>query len=63
MPLAEIVLIIVGLLAVAIFSAGLFRNVPIPYTFLLVIIGMVLGESSRLSPALAPLEEFRLSPA
>ncbi len=43
MPLAEIVLIIVGLLAVAIFSAGLFRNVPIPYTVLLVIIGMVLG--------------------
>jgi CPA1 family monovalent cation:H+ antiporter len=61
MPLSETVLIIAGLLAVAIFSAGLFRNVPIPYTVLLVIIGMVLGESSRLSPALAPLEEFRLS--
>lgn len=62
MPLSETVLIIAGLLAVAIFAAGLFRSVPIPYTVLLVIIGMVLGESSRLTPALAPLEEFRLSP-
>ncbi|MFQ5546641.1 MAG: cation:proton antiporter, partial [Acidiferrobacterales bacterium] len=62
MPLSETVLILAGLLAVAILSAGLFRKVPIPYTVLLVIIGMVLGESSQVSPALAPLEEFRLSP-
>ena len=62
MPLSETVLILVGLLAVAILSAGLFRKVPIPYTVLLVIIGMVLGESSQVSPALAPLEQFQLSP-
>ncbi|TDJ63659.1 MAG: hypothetical protein E2O37_08190 [Proteobacteria bacterium] len=62
MPLSETVLILAGLLAVAIVSAGLFRKVPIPYTVLLVIIGMVLGASSQVSPALAPLEEFRLSP-
>ena len=62
MPLSETVLILAGLLAVAILSAGLFRKVPIPYTVLLVIIGMVLGESSQVSPALAPLEQFQLSP-
>ncbi|MFQ6023104.1 MAG: cation:proton antiporter, partial [Acidiferrobacterales bacterium] len=62
MPLSETVLILAGLLAVAILAAGLFRNIPIPYTVLLVIIGMVLGESSQVSPVLAPLEEFRLSP-
>ena len=40
----------------------MFRNIPIPYTVLLVIIGMLLGETSQMSPVLAPLGEFRLSP-
>ena len=62
MPLSETVLILAGLLSVAILAAGLFRNVPIPYTVLLVVIGMALGEWSKTSAALAPLAEFRLSP-
>ena len=62
MPLSETVLILAGLLSVAILAAGIFRNVPIPYTVLLVVIGMLLGEGAHIWPALAPLKEFRLSP-
>lgn len=62
MPLSETVLILAGLLSVAIVSAGVFRSVPIPYTVLLVIIGMLLGEGAHVLPALEPLEKFRLSP-
>jgi len=62
MPLSEVVLVLAGLLFLAILCAGVFRSVPIPYTVLLVIVGMLLGESAHVWPALAPLEEFRLSP-
>jgi len=62
MPLSETVLVLAGLLSLAIVSAGVFRNVPIPYTVLLVIIGMLLAEGGHVWPVLAPLEEFRLSP-
>ena len=62
MPLSEIVLIIMGLLTVAMVAAGGCRNLPIPFTVILVIIGMGLGEMSRSWAPFAPLTEFRLSP-
>ncbi|MEJ2238905.1 MAG: cation:proton antiporter [Gemmatimonadales bacterium] len=62
MPLSEIVLVLAGLLTLAIISAGAFRKVPIPYTVLLVIIGMLFAEGEHVWPALEPLREFRLSP-
>ena len=62
MPLSEIVLIIMGLLTVAMLAAGLCRNLPIPYTVFLVIIGMVLGGMARQFPEMEPLLEFQLTP-
>ena len=42
MPLSEAILIIMGLLTVAMLAAGVCHNLPIPYTVILVIIGIVL---------------------
>ncbi|MBW2267257.1 MAG: cation:proton antiporter [Deltaproteobacteria bacterium] len=62
MPLSETVLILSGLLAVAMIAAGVCRNWPVPYTVVLVVIGVGLGELARVFPPLAPLHEFHLSP-
>ncbi len=62
MPISETVLVIMGLLAVAIIAAGLCRNLPIPFTVLLVLIGIVLGSVADVWQPLAPLQTFRLSP-
>ena len=62
MPLSDTVLILMGLLTVAMLAAGLFRNLPVPYTVILVIIGMGLAKLSTTWAPLALLEEFRLSP-
>jgi peptidoglycan/LPS O-acetylase OafA/YrhL len=47
MPLSETVLIVSGLLALAILVAGLCRSWPIPYSVVLVVLGMLLGELAR----------------
>ena len=39
--LPEVVLIIMGLLTIARLAAGMCRNLPIPYTVFLVLIGIV----------------------
>jgi monovalent cation:H+ antiporter, CPA1 family len=62
MPLSEVVLIVMGLLTVAMLAAGLCRNLPIPYTVFLVIIGMVLGGAARQIPEMEVLLEFQLTP-
>ena len=62
MPLSESVLVIIGLLTLAIIAAGLFRNLPIPYTVLLVVLGLGLGELADVWPAISILQEFRLQP-
>jgi CPA1 family monovalent cation:H+ antiporter len=62
MPLSETVLIVSGLLTLAILVAGLCRSWPIPHSVVLVVLGMLLGELSRVWAPLAPLHEFRLSP-
>ena len=61
-PLSEAVLITMGLLTVAIIAAGLCRTLPIPYTVILVILGMGLGELGRSWEPMAILHELRLSP-
>ena len=61
MPLTEILLVTMGLLALAIISAGVFRKLPIPYTVMLVIIGVGLGELSRSWPPLSNLAGFQLN--
>ena len=62
MPLSESVLIIMGLLTVAMLAAGICRNLPIPYTVFLVIIGMVLGGMARQIPEMSHLLAFQLTP-
>ncbi|MDX8409287.1 MAG: cation:proton antiporter [Mariprofundales bacterium] len=62
MPLAETVLVLMGLLAVAMVAASLAKELPIPFTVILVGIGMVLGGLSHVWQPLHLLEQFRLSP-
>lgn len=62
MPLAEIVLTVMGLLTVAMLAAGFCRNFPIPYTVFLLILGMVLGWLARSFHNLQFLLDFRLTP-
>jgi CPA1 family monovalent cation:H+ antiporter len=61
MPLSEIILIIMGLLTVAMLAAGLCRNLPIPYTVFLVILGLIFGLAARRWHELEFLLEFQLT--
>jgi len=62
MPLSETVLVLMGLLAVAMVAASLARELSIPFTVILVGIGMLLGAASHTWAPLHELEHFRLSP-
>ena len=62
MPLSEVILIIMGLLTVAMIAAGMCRNVPIPYTVILVILGIALGNLARSQHEFEILLEFQLTP-
>jgi monovalent cation:H+ antiporter, CPA1 family len=62
LPLSEVLLIVMGLVTVAIIVAGLCRSLPVPFTVVLVVVGMVLAWLADTVPALAPLNEFQLSP-
>jgi CPA1 family monovalent cation:H+ antiporter len=62
MPLSETVLLAAGLLTIAMVAAGLCRNLPIPFTVLLVIIGIALGSAARSWPQFQPLLHFQLNP-
>ncbi len=62
MPLSETVLVLMALLATGIVASGLFRNLPIPYTVILVIIGMALAALSNIWQPLEPLQQFHLTP-
>lgn len=62
MPLSETVLVIMGLLTVAMIAAAICRNIPIPYTVFLVILGIILGSITRQNPEFELLLEFQLTP-
>ncbi len=62
MPLSEIILVIMGLLTIAMIAAGICKNLPIPYTVFLVILGILLGSAARNWPHMAQLQEFQLTP-
>ncbi len=61
LPLSEAILVLMGLLAVAMATTGIVRNFPIPYTVLLVILGIILGTLARSGEAFRPLTAFQLS--
>ena len=62
MPLSEAILIIMGLLTIAMLAAGVCRNLPIPYTVVLVILGIILGSLARNNPSMHVLLDFQLTP-
>lgn len=62
MPLSETILVIACLLGIALLAALVCRRIPLPFTALLVVLGIVLGWADHLWPALEPLQSFRLSP-
>ena len=62
MPVSELVLVVMGLLAVAMLAASFTRNSPIPYTVFLVVVGMLLSFSATQVPALSVLRDFHLTP-
>jgi CPA1 family monovalent cation:H+ antiporter len=62
MPVPETVLTLMGLLGVGVIAAGLFRKLPVPYTVLLVILGVGLNALSGYWPGLEPLQQLRLTP-
>ena len=60
-PLSEVILVVMGLLTVAMIAASICRNIPIPYTVFLVILGIILGAIARSYPELELLLEFQLT--
>ncbi|MBI2969621.1 MAG: sodium:proton antiporter, partial [Gammaproteobacteria bacterium] len=62
MPLSEVVLIVMALLTIAMLAAAICRNISIPYTVFLVILGVALGGLSRSWPQFEPLLQFQLTP-
>lgn len=62
MPVSELVLVVMGLLTVAMLAASLCRNLPIPYTVFLVMVGMSMSMLTTKLPALNVLQEFQLTP-
>jgi Na+:H+ antiporter len=62
MPLSEVILVVMGLLTVAMIAAAICRNIPVPYTVFLVILGIILGSIARHNPELELLLEFQLTP-
>ncbi len=62
MPVAEAVFVLVVLLGIAMLVTGLCRKMPIPFTVVLVLIGVLLSDLAERWPLLQPLRDFELSP-
>ncbi|MCC7411757.1 MAG: cation:proton antiporter, partial [Gammaproteobacteria bacterium] len=62
MALSEIILVVTGLLGVAMVAAALCRNLPIPFTVFLVLIGMGLRWLGESRPEILPIADFTLTP-
>jgi len=62
MPASEIIYVLVALLGIAMLVTGICRNLPIPFTVVLVLIGMLLGNLSHSYHFLESLQGFSLSP-
>jgi len=62
MPVSEAVFVLVVLLGIAMLVTGLCRKLPIPFTVVLVVIGVLLSNLAERWPELQPLKDFELSP-
>ncbi len=62
MPVSEAVFVLVVLLGIAMLVIGLCRKLPIPFTVVLVIVGVLISSLAERWPVLQPLKDFELSP-
>ncbi len=62
MPLSDTVLLLMSLLTIGVLVRGLFNRLPIPYTVILVLLGMLLGNLARIWQPLESIQYFHLSP-
>jgi CPA1 family monovalent cation:H+ antiporter len=62
MPASEIIYVLVVLLGIAMLVTGICRNLPVPFTVILVLIGMLLGNLSHTFHFMESLQGFSLSP-
>lgn len=62
MPVSETVFVLVVLLGIAMLVTGVCRKLPVPFTVVLVVIGVLLSNLAERWPLLLPLKEFELSP-
>ncbi|MDH3763334.1 MAG: cation:proton antiporter [Gammaproteobacteria bacterium] len=62
MPVSEAVFVLVVLLGIAMLVTGICRKLPVPFTVVLVIIGVLLSSLAERWPWLQPLKDFELSP-
>ncbi len=62
MPASEIIYVLVVLLGIAMVVSGICRNLPVPFTVILVLIGMLLGNLSHTFDFMESLQGFSLSP-
>ena len=62
MPVSEIVFVLVILLGVAMLVTGLCRKLPIPFTVVLVVIGILLGKLAETWQPMEPFRHFDLGP-
>ena len=62
MPVAETIFVLTVLLGIAMLVTGLCRKLPIPFTVVLVVIGVILADLSEHWALLHPLQDFELSP-
>ncbi len=62
LTMSELILVVMGLLSVAMIAAAICKNIPIPYTVILVILGIILGSIARHSTEFEVLLEFQLTP-
>jgi CPA1 family monovalent cation:H+ antiporter len=62
MPVSEVVFVLVILLGIAMLVTGICRKLPVPFTVVLVLIGVLLSDLAERWPPLEPLQHFQLSP-
>ncbi|MBS1270372.1 MAG: Na(+)/H(+) antiporter NhaG [Gammaproteobacteria bacterium] len=62
MPVSEVVFVLVILLGVAMLVTGVCRKLPIPFTVVLVLIGILLGKLAEIWEPMEPFQHFDLSP-
>ncbi len=62
MPASELIFVLVILLGIAMLVTGICRKLPVPFTVILVLVGMLLGKLAEVWQPLAQLQDFDLSP-